>query len=114
MDNMDIPVVIMEVITRVTINPRRIRKRQVGQTMQIYNNEVQTSDTQEYIDIAKVLDEIWTEFLRHLGSITVLFLSIVAIVYACLWFRYDPVDTASSTFVVSSGQTAERWEELTT
>src|SRR5699024_12351304 len=79
MDNMDISVVIMEVITRVTINPRRIRKRQVGQTMQIYNNEVQTSDTQEYIDIAKVLDEIWTEFLRHLGSITVLFLSIVAI-----------------------------------
>ena len=75
--------------------------------MQIYNNEVQTSDTQEYIDIAKVLDEIWTEFLRHLGSITVLFLSIVAIVYACLWFRYEPVYEAYSTFVVSSGQTAE-------
>src|SRR5699024_5896094 len=44
---------------------------------------------------------------RHLGSITVLFLSIVAIVCGCLWFRYEPVYEAYSTFVVASGQTAE-------
>ena len=30
--------------------------------MQIYNNEVQTSDTQEYIDIAKVLMKFGQNF----------------------------------------------------
>ncbi|CVI68798.1 Tyrosine-protein kinase YwqD [Clostridiales bacterium CHKCI001] len=89
------------------MSQRRIEKRQVGQTMQIYDNETKTNDTQEYIDIVKVLDEIWTEFLRHLGSITILFFLVVILVCSYSWFGYEPMYEAYSTFVVSSNQTTE-------
>lgn len=77
------------------------------QTMQVYDNQVEVDNADEYIDIGAVLDEMWIEFLRHLGSITVLFLSIVAVVCLYVWISYKPVYEAYSTFVVTGNQTTD-------
>ncbi len=75
--------------------------------MQVYDNQVEVDNADEYIDIGAVLDEMWIEFLRHLGSITVLFLSIVAVVCLYVWISYKPVYEAYSTFVVTGNQTTD-------
>lgn len=75
--------------------------------MQVYDNHVEVDNADEYIDIGAVLDEMWMEFLRHLGSVTFLFLSIVAAVCLYVWISYKPVYEAYSTFVVTSNQTTD-------
>ncbi len=76
--------------------------------MQIYDNqEDRNYNTEEYIDIRSLLDEMWMELLRHLGMVIVVFVAVVSIVYLYSRFSYKPVYEAYSTFVVSTNQTAD-------